>query len=98
MNQTPSTNKGCCSECRGIFPNEEMVRRNRLAGYALNCKKNDCSCHRVIDPTDNCYLEWGEEDGRYLVCTYNHKDGEECLANKCEYCGHLTCKCYEETK
>lgn len=27
--------------------------------------------------TDNCYLEY-DEDG-YLVCSYNHKIGEDCL-------------------
>jgi len=50
---------------------------------------------KIQEKDSNCYLVWAEEDGRYLVCTYNHKDGEECLANRCGYCKELKCKCYE---
>lgn len=33
--------------------------------------------------TDNCYLTYSDElqGGGYLICTYNHKAGEECLLN-----------------
>ena len=34
-----------------------------------------------IEQTDKCYLTYTDElDGNnYLVCSYNHKIGEECL-------------------
>lgn len=45
-----------------------------------------------IDPTDNCYLDWNEEGE--LVCLYNHKAGEDCLACRCQYCNEMNCICY----
>ncbi len=38
------------------------------------------SLNNMPQTTDNCYLEY-DEDG-YLVCSYNHKMGEECLMKK----------------
>jgi hypothetical protein len=49
----------------------------------------------VKDSTDNCHLMFVEGVSG-LVCDYNHKAGEDCLACKCEYCHELKCKCYEE--
>lgn len=33
------------------------------------------------DTTDNCYLTYSDEleGGGYLICSYNHKNGEKCL-------------------
>lgn len=41
---------------------------------------------------DKCYLIY-DEDGN-LVCAFNHKMGEECLAHKCKYCGQINCVCF----
>lgn len=37
--------------------------------------------------TDKCYLTYTDEleGGGYLTCTYNHKEGEECLMHNDEY-------------
>ncbi len=36
--------------------------------------------------TDKCYLTYTDEEegGGYLTCTYNHKEGEECLMHNKE--------------
>jgi len=33
--------------------------------------------------TDNCYLEYDERG--YLICSYNHKAGEDCLMKDKNY-------------
>ncbi len=34
-----------------------------------------------IDETEKCYLDYDDAPG-YLICTYNHKLGAECLMNR----------------
>lgn len=50
-------------------------------GYQLigweNCSAEKIKKKLKKHSTDNCYLEY-DEDG-YLICSYNHKIGEECL-------------------
>lgn len=39
---------------------------------------------KTKNSTDNCYLTYSDEleGGGYLICTYNHKVGEECLMHQ----------------
>jgi hypothetical protein len=74
--------QGCCEKC---------CRPSHWSGIDDSEHDStfcDCPCHKKApqgdnkqDGTDKCYLEYDDAPG-ILVCSYNHKEGEECLMHE----------------